>query len=125
MTTSMARVRLKYVNSFANRDRTNQRVRYYFRHRGSKSIPLPGVPGSEEFMAAYSAALASMPDHRGEIAANWTRAGTINALVVAYYRSAEWHALADETQKTRRQLLNSSAPSMATSVSVFFNANIF
>jgi integrase len=105
MTTSMARIRLKYVNSFANRDRKNQLVRYYFRRRGTKAIPLPGVPGSEEFMAAYSAALTILPDHHSEIAANRTRAGTINALVVAYYRSGEWYALADETQKTRRRII--------------------
>jgi hypothetical protein len=54
----MARIKLKYVNGFSNRDRKSQRVRYYFRRRGIKAIPLPGVPGSEEFMAAYSAALA-------------------------------------------------------------------
>ncbi len=46
------RIKLKYVNGFVNRDRKNQRVRYYFRRRGTKAIPLPGLPGSEEFMAA-------------------------------------------------------------------------
>jgi hypothetical protein len=77
MMASMARIRLKYINGFANRDRKDQRVRYYFRRRGNKAIPLPGLPGSEEFMAAYSAALASMPDHhRGASAA---RAHTENA----------------------------------------------
>jgi len=51
-TNSMAVIRLKYVNSFANRDRKNCRMRHYFRRRGEKAISLPGVPGSEEFMAA-------------------------------------------------------------------------
>ena len=40
----MARIKLKYVNAFVNRDRKNSRVRYYFRRRGSKAIPLPGLP---------------------------------------------------------------------------------
>jgi hypothetical protein len=78
----MASIRLKYVNGFSNRDRKSQRIRYYFRRRGRKAIPLPGVPGSEEFMAAYSAALASIPDERLEIGANRTLPGTIDALIV-------------------------------------------
>ena len=101
----MAHIKLKYVNGFANRDRKNQRVRYYFRRRGTKAIPLPGLPGSEEFMAIYSAAVASIPDQHLEIASKRTRSGTINALVIAYYRSSEWHALADETNKTRRRII--------------------
>ena len=101
----MARIKLKYVNGFSNRDRKSQRVRYYFRRRGIKAIPLPGVPGCEEFMAAYSAALASVPDEYLEIGANRTLPGTINALIVMYYRSDEWDALADETKKTRRRII--------------------
>jgi len=58
----MARIKLKYVNAFANRRRKNERVRYYFRRRGFKAIPLPGLPGSEEFMTAYQMALAAIPD---------------------------------------------------------------
>ncbi len=49
----MARIKLKYVNGFANRDRKGNRVRHYFRRRGQKAVPLPGLPGSDEFMAAY------------------------------------------------------------------------
>jgi integrase len=101
----MARIILKYVNGFSNRDRKGQRVRYYFRRRGMKAIPLSGVPGSEEFMATYSAALAGIPDQHLEIAANRTLPGTINALVVMYYKSDEWHALAADTQKTRRRII--------------------
>ena len=58
----MATIKLRYVNSFANRKRKNARVRYYFRRRGQKAITLPGLPGSEEFMAAYAEALADQPD---------------------------------------------------------------
>ena len=65
----MARIKLKYVNAFSNRDRKSQRLRYYFRRRGSKAIPLPSMPGSEEFMAAYATAF-SLADQRGQIAAN-------------------------------------------------------
>jgi integrase len=102
-TISMAKIKLKYVNGFSNRDRKSQRVRYYFRRRGIKAIPLPGLPGSEEFMAAYAAAIASMPDQ--QIGVHRTLPGTINALVVTYYKSNEWFALAAETQKTRRRII--------------------
>jgi hypothetical protein len=87
----MARIKLKYVNAFANRRRKNKRVRYYFRRRGFKAIPLPGLPGSEEFMTAYQMALAAIPgQERPEIGASRTEPGTINALVISYYRYAEW-----------------------------------
>lgn len=104
-TISMAVVKLKYVNSFANRDRNGGRVRHYFRRRGEKAIPLPGLPGSEEFMAAYAMALAAIPDQPG-IGASRTLPGSINALVVDYYRSAEWqHGLAQDTRKTRQRII--------------------
>ena len=99
----MARIKLKYVNAFANHDRKNPRVRYYFRRRGSKAISLPGVPGSEEFMAASAAALAGLPDVA--IGASRTLPGTINALTVSYYGSDDWRKLAADTQKNRRRVI--------------------
>ena len=71
----MARIKLKYVNAFANRDRKDKRVRYYFRRRGGKAMPLPGLPGSEEFMAAYAAALTGLPE--AAIKGSRTLPGTI------------------------------------------------
>lgn len=71
----MAHIKLKYVNAFVNRGRKDKRVRYYFRRRGSKAICLPGLPGSEEFMAAYAAALAGLPEHLAEIGAKSDAAG--------------------------------------------------
>jgi len=100
----MARIKLKYVNAFRDR---HGRVRYYFRRRGEKAIPLPGLPGSEEFMAGYAMALAAQPDQL-EIGASRTLPGTINALVVDYYRSADWqNGLADNTRKNRRRIVES------------------
>ena len=46
-----------------------------------------------------------IPDQYVEIAAHRTLPGTINALVVTYYKSDEWHALAADTQKTRRRII--------------------
>jgi integrase len=101
----MARLRLKHVNAFRNRNRKDGRTRHYFRRRGQKAIPLPGLPGSDEFMAAYAMALAAIPD-QPEIGASRTLPGTIDALVVAYYQSDEWlHGLGEETRKTRRRII--------------------
>jgi hypothetical protein len=92
---------LRYINAFRDR---HGKLRHYFRRRGMrKAIPLPGPPGSEEFMAAYSAALARVP--HAEIGADRTLPGTINALVVSHYKSTEWDALDPETQKTRRRII--------------------
>jgi integrase len=46
-----------------------------------------------------------MPERNVEIGAKRTLPGTINALVVDYLRSSEWAALACETQKARRRII--------------------
>jgi integrase len=102
----MARIKLKYVNAFANHKRKNERVRYYFRRRGFKAIPLLGLPGSEAFMEAYQMALATIPDTgRTEIGSRRTEPGTINALVISYYNSTDWANLADDTRSSRRRII--------------------
>jgi integrase len=103
----MARVRLKYVNGYRNKDRKNGRVRYYFRRRGMAAIPLPGAPGSDEFMAAYGAALAATSNApSSEIGASRTAPGTINALVANYYKSAAWlDDIGSETRRRRRSVV--------------------
>jgi integrase len=100
----MTRIRLRYVNSFANRSRRSARLRYYFRRRGHKAIPLPGLPGSEEFMAAYSMALAALPESI-QVGASRTSPGTINALAVDYYRSQQWKDLAADTRRKRWRII--------------------
>ena len=102
----MARLRLKFVNAFRNSKRTNDRVRYYFRRRGEKAIPLPGLPGSEEFMAVYAAARATLPDQANEIGARRTQPGTIDALVVSYYQSSAWlPGLGDASRQRHRSII--------------------
>ena len=103
--TTMAKIRLKYVNKFANKNRANKRPRYYFRLRGHKAIPLPGLPGCEEFMQAYAQALAGPPDAKPKTGEKRIVPGTINALCVSYYRSAEWGALAPDTRDARRRIV--------------------
>jgi integrase len=77
--------------------------RFYYRRPGFKRVPLPGLPWSPEFMAAHEVAQGgSQP---AEIGASRTGPGTINALVVTYYKSDDWKQLAADTQKTRRRII--------------------
>jgi integrase len=95
----MSVIRLKFVQGF--RDVRGKR-RHYFRRPGYRRLPLPGLPGSEEFMAAYSAAIAGS-ETAEPLGASRTRPGTVAALVAAYYGSAEFkHEIAHNTRRTRR-----------------------
>jgi hypothetical protein len=100
MAADMTRIKLKFVHVFRDR---HGRVRHYFRRSG-KRTPLPGLPGSAEFMAAYEMALASLTAQR-EIGASRTRPGTVNAAVVGYYQSLNFRELAPGTQRMRRGIL--------------------
>jgi integrase len=92
----------KFVQGFIDR---HGHPRFYLRRSGFKRIPLPDLPWSPEFMATYEIAMTGEAAPRVEIGAGRTKPGTINALVVVYYQSANWTALAVETQKTRRRII--------------------
>jgi len=95
----MATIKLKHVNSFYARGK----LRHLVRVPGQKAKSLPGAPGSEEFMAAYHAALALGP---AEIGASRTKSGTFDALIVEYYKSKVFtDGFADATQRMRRAIL--------------------
>jgi integrase len=79
----MTCIRLDYVHEFT--DRHGKLRRRYFRRSGHKRVPLPGVPGSDEFMEAYQAALAGAP--KIEIGAGRSKPGTVNAVLPAFYSS--------------------------------------
>jgi hypothetical protein len=49
----MRGIRLKYIHQWVDKRDGGAKARYYFRHPGFKQIPLPGLPGSPEFMDAY------------------------------------------------------------------------
>src|SRR5438477_3208656 len=80
------------------------KARFYFRRTGCKSVPLPGLPWSPEFMAAYELAMGTA-NRQVEVGASRTTPGTINALVVNYHRSDEWNRLTTDTQKRRRRII--------------------
>jgi integrase len=92
---------LQYVDRFIDR---HGRARYYFRRaRGFKRVPLKGLPGSREFLESYAAAC----DGRSkiEIGIDRTLPGTINAAIVAYYRSDAFTRNRPITQATDRNIL--------------------
>jgi integrase len=97
----MKRKNPPYVQPFIDR---GGKARFYLRKPGVKRVPLPGLPWSPEFMAAYEAGLgnASLP----EIGASRTKPGTVNAAIVSYYgQSADFRDMASSTKKMRRAIL--------------------
>lgn len=100
MTEAMARVEIPYVQQFRDR---HGRWRWYYRRRGYCRVALPD-PGSPGFMAAYEAA-AGRPRTEGA-GQERTHPGTIAALVVAYYTTAEWAQLRPTTQRDYRYQLD-------------------
>jgi hypothetical protein len=96
----MTKIRLRFVQAFVSHGKPY----YYFRKPGCARIKLPGLPGSEAFMAAYQAAL----DAGGQplsIGAKRSAPGTIAALVAAYIGSDTFQDLASETKRTRLAIL--------------------
>jgi integrase len=96
----MARIDLPHVNGIIGRD---GRVRYYFRKRGCRNVRLPGIPGSAEFMEAYRTAIGKAEPTM--IGASRAKTGTVAATVGKYFASAGFANLADETRRTRRNIL--------------------
>jgi integrase len=78
------------------------KLRRYFNRRGYPSAPLPGKPGSPEFMQAYHAALAQC---RVEPERRTLKLGTVSAVVAAYYVSQDFAAFAPGTRAMRRAIL--------------------
>ena len=91
-----------YVHGFIDR---NGKPRFYFRRRSYKSLPLPGLPWSPTFMAAYETAMQGEPPVRIEIGSSRTTPGTVNAAIISYFNCSAFQALAVETQRSRRGIL--------------------
>jgi len=99
----MTRLRLRFVHEYEDR---HGKLRRYFRRPGMKRVALPGLPGSSEFMEAYQAALEGRATVATEIGSSRTQPGSIDVLIVAYYRHECFtEALAAETQRMRRNIL--------------------
>jgi hypothetical protein len=92
--------KLPYAVPITGRD---GKVRWYYRKRGEKDIRLPGLFGSPEFMTAYSGAVSTREPI--EIGVKRAKAGSIASLVGLYLASAGFAALAPETRRTRRNIM--------------------
>ncbi len=96
----MTRIKLRYVSEYLDR---HGKLRRYFRRRGGRSIALPGLAGSIEFMAAYQAALAVVspppPSPKHVIT------GSLAAVTAAYLRSADFANLSPSSQRSYRVAL--------------------
>jgi integrase len=79
-----------------------KRVR--FRHSGLDTY-IPGIPWTEDFMRAYGAAMHGAKDIRDNIGASRTMPGSMNAVIVRYYRSAGFAGLRDSTKAVRRGII--------------------
>ena len=90
----------KFVNGFIDR---HGKPRFYFRRPGFKSVPLPGLPWSPQFMEAYENALAGQPL---QIAASQTKPGTIRALAVSYFNSLAFRSMKPSTQSVYRNIVD-------------------
>jgi integrase/recombinase XerD len=98
----MVGLRLRYVVEDVDR---HGNVRCYFRRKGQAKIRLPGLPGSDEFMAAYQSALRG--DIKTQRIAGRPAKGSFGCLCLAYYASPTFKALDPSTQAWRRRALDS------------------
>lgn len=90
-----------HVSTFRDRHGT---LRYRYRKVGQRTVYLHGVPGSPQFAAEYEAATSGVTT-KIEIGASRTVPGSINALAVSIYGSAEWAQLSRSTQTTYRGII--------------------
>ena len=86
----------KFVQAFIDQ---HGRPRFYFRRPGFPRVPLPGLPWSPEFMAAYETALAGQPV---QVGAGRLMPGTIRALAVSYFNSPAFRSMSRITQQDYR-----------------------
>jgi len=90
----------QYVNGFTDR---HGKARWYFRRAGFKKVPLPGLPWSPEFMAAYEHALAGQPLQIGSAR---TSPGTVGALAASYFNSSDFRSLKPSSQAIYRGVID-------------------
>jgi enterobacteria phage integrase len=92
-------ISLKYLHSYTDR---YGKERFYFRRNG-KSTPLPGLPGSREFMDAYAACLGDGAPSVRAMAEIHPR--SLRALAIRYYASANYQDLSDGSKSIYRRTL--------------------
>jgi site-specific recombinase XerD len=95
-------VALPYVHSYRDR---HGRLRHYLRRAGHRKVPLPADLHSPEFLAAYQDAMARPAASRISIGAARHAPDSVARWVALYLESATFAALAPDTRRTRRNIL--------------------
>src|SRR5262245_65219320 len=91
----------KFCHPFV--DKKTGRAYCYLRRPGYPSVPLPGLPWSPSFMAAYEAA---MHGPRNAIGAGRSKPGSVAAVVADYLDSQQFFGSRSAgTQRMRRGIL--------------------
>jgi len=93
------RLRLEYVHEYRDR---HGKLRRYVRRPGSRRVPLPGIPGSPEFMHAYQEAVSNAEP----IARFRPKTGTLGALAADFYQSVIFANLSSSSSATYRWVLD-------------------
>ena len=96
----MTTIRLRYVDRFVDR---HGHLRHYFRRPGGPRIPLPGLPGSDEFISAYRAALEGTSHRPGR--QSRAAVGTFNRLALDYFASPDFLRLGPRTRYAYRRVI--------------------
>jgi hypothetical protein len=92
----------KYTQHFIDRHGTS---RFYFRKAGSKQVPLPGLPWSPQFMAAYESAMAG----QGElptIVNKRAKQGSFAALAASYFTSTAFLTMKPSSKGVYRNAID-------------------
>lgn len=92
----------KYVHGFIDY-RDASKTRYYLRRPGFKQVPLPGLPWSPTFMAAYEAAMARTPLPVG---IDRVKPGSLRAVAAGYFRSSAYLALTKQSRQMYRHRID-------------------
>lgn len=92
----------KFVQRFVDR---HGKARFYFRRPGFKRVPLPGLPWSPEFMAAYQKLMEKKSAPVLQVGSGRVIPRSIRALTIAYYDGAAFKALKPITQGVYRNII--------------------
>ena len=95
----MTRIRLPYIHEYID---ITGAVRRDVRRRGFKKVPLPGLPGWDEFMRAYQEAIAGA----APAARRSHKDGTVADLVTRYDGSPKFDKLSESSKAQYREQLD-------------------
>jgi integrase len=90
----------KHTQAFVDR---HGKARFYFRRTGTKLVPLPGLPWSPEFMAAYEAAMAGQGPVVG---LRMPKPGSFAALAASYFASPNFLTMKPSTKNVYRNAID-------------------